>query len=131
MSPGSIAHNASTTALTRAAAGSPSSTHMARDSTERYATNADSRGRTKSPLTPKRLEAVPDRMRAADGQNAGVQREVRRRQRDGWKAGCSSLVFCAGGGLGVMLDPAGGGVSRGALDVCCWRCAGALAVESG
>src|SRR5580704_18828146 len=42
----------------------------ARDSTERYATNADSRGRTTSP-SPKRLGAEPDRMLAADGQNTG------------------------------------------------------------
>ena len=42
----------------------------ARDSTERYATNADSRGRITSP-SPKRLGAEPDRMLAADGQNTG------------------------------------------------------------
>src|SRR5580698_92557 len=78
MSPGSATHNASTTALTRAAASSPpSGTHMARDSTERYATNADSRGRTRSPLKPKRLRAEPDRMRAPDGQNTGVRRELK------------------------------------------------------
>src|SRR5580704_14190810 len=42
----------------------------ARDSTERYATNADSRGRITSPL-PEKLGAEPDRMLAADGQNTG------------------------------------------------------------
>src|SRR5580704_8597923 len=42
----------------------------ARDSTERYATNADSRGRIISP-SPKRLGAEPDRKLAADGQNTG------------------------------------------------------------
>src|SRR5580693_3237784 len=42
----------------------------ARDSTERYATNADGRGRTTSP-SPKRLGSLPDRMLAADGRNAG------------------------------------------------------------
>src|SRR5580704_9719790 len=42
----------------------------ARDSTERYATNADSRGRTTSP-SPKRLGAEPDRMLAADWRNTG------------------------------------------------------------
>src|SRR5580692_4447758 len=42
----------------------------ARDSTERYATNADGRGRTTSPSR-KKLGVEPDRMLAADGQNTG------------------------------------------------------------
>src|SRR5580704_14032688 len=137
MSTGSTAHNASTIALTRAAASSPpSGNHMARDSTERYATNADSRGR-KTPPSPKRLGAVPDRMRAADGQNTGGQRELRQSQRDGWKAGWSSLVFFAGATCDALADasePPEGAASwdGGGLDVCCWRCVvDALAVESG
>src|SRR5580700_6595719 len=114
MSTGSAAHNASTIALTRAAASSPpSGNHMARDSTERYATNADSRGRTTSP-SPKRLGAVPDRMRAPDGQNAGGRRELKaasarrqerrrvvvgllRRRRIGRRAGarrCRGIMGC-------------------------------------
>src|SRR5580700_6247338 len=137
MSTGSAAHNASTIALTRAAASSPpSGNHMARDSTERYATNADSRGRT-TPPSPKRLGAVPDRMRAPDRQKTGGRRQLRQRQRDGWNAGGSSLVFCAGGGLAAALGPGEAAaswavVSRGGADVCCWRCCvEALAVASG
>ena len=79
-------------------------------------------------------------MRARDGQNTGVRRELRQRQRDGCKSksgGGSSLVFCAGGGLDAVLAPDDGAaswdeVSRGGADVCCcWCCADALAVVSG
>src|SRR4029077_16169149 len=111
MSAGSAAHNASKTALTRAAASSPppSGTHI-------YATllNATLQRLTvagrPSPLTPETLKAFPDRMRAADGRNAGGQSGVRRDQRDGWNAG-SSLPLFAGGADGGGAD--GGGPAEG------------------
>src|SRR6202034_574766 len=75
MSPGSATHNASTTALTRAAASSPSGTHMARDSTTLQTPTVA--GVQDRPFKPKRLGAEPDRMRAPDGQNTGVRRELK------------------------------------------------------
>src|SRR5579864_6729066 len=141
MSAGSATHNASKTALTRAAASSPppSGTHICATLLNATLQRPTVAGRP-SPLTPETLKAFPDRMRAADGRNAGGQSGVRRDQRDGWNAG-SSLPLDGGGadgggaddgGPAEALDPAGGATSRGALEVCCcWRGADVLTVASG
>src|SRR5579864_3181727 len=136
MSAGSATHNASKTALTRAAASSPppSGTHICATLLNATLQRPTVAGRP-SPLTPETLKAFPDRMRAADGRNAGGQSGVRRDQRDGWNAGSSLPLFAGGadgGGLAEALDPAGGATSRGALEVCCcWRGADVLTVASG
>ncbi len=111
--------------------------HHARDFTERYATNADSRGRTTSP-SPKRLGAVPDRMRASDGQNTG---EPGRSKADDVSARAECGLVVVGlfrrrrrRRIGRSVGPPEGAASwerRGGPDICCWCCADALAVESG
>src|SRR5579864_24163 len=134
MSPGSAAHNASKTALTRATASSPppSGTHIR--ATLLNATLQRPTVAGVHALTPKTLKAFPVRMRAADGQNAGGS-FANGRQRDGWNAGWSSVLFFAGGGAGGGLawasDPPDGAASRGGPEVCCWRCADAVALVSG
>src|SRR5579864_6980209 len=128
MSPGSAAHNASKTALTRATASSPppSGTHIR--ATLLNATLQRPTVAGVHALTPKTLKAFPVRMRAADGQNAGgsfangrrrvagrtggLLLALRRRGRAGVRLGGVLFLGLVGSPVLVMARVAGGIVRR-------------------